>query len=47
MLQGIFLQAVKSIGGLPVRIRSDDGTENSLMKAMQIAQHNTIMNTLV
>ena len=37
LLQGIFLQAVKSIGGLPVRIRSDDGTENSLIEAMQMA----------
>ena len=28
---------MKSIGGLPVRVRSDDGTEKSLMKAVKIA----------
>ena len=28
---------MKSIVGLPVRTRSDDGTENSLLEAVQIA----------
>ena len=37
VVAGYFLKAVKSIGGLPVRIRSDDGTENSLIEAVQIA----------
>ena len=50
LLQGIFLQAVKSIGELLVRICSDAETENNLIEAMQIAirsQHNTTMNILV
>ena len=34
LFQGIFLQVVKS---MKVRIRSDDGTGNSLIEAMQIA----------
>ena len=49
-MQGIFLQAVKSIGELLVRICSDAETENNLIEAMQIAirsQHNTMMNILV
>ena len=37
VVAGYFSKAVKSIGGLPVRIRSDDGTEKSLMKAVKIA----------
>ena len=36
VVEGYFLKAVKSIGGLPVRIRSDE-TENSLIEAVQIA----------
>ena len=31
-----FIQTVKQINGLPTRIRSDDGTENSMIEAMQI-----------
>ena len=37
VVAGYFLKAVKSIGELPVRIYSDDGTENSLIEALQIA----------
>ena len=37
VVAGYFLKAVKTVGGLPVRICSDDGTENSLIEAMQIA----------
>ena len=32
-----YIQAVKQLKGLPTKIRSDDGTENSLVEAIQIA----------
>ena len=34
---GYFLKVMKSIRRLPVRIRSDDGTENSFIEAVQVA----------
>ena len=34
---GYFLKAVQSVAGLPVRTRSDNGTENSLIEAVKIA----------
>ena len=37
VVAGYLLKAVKSIGGLPVKIRTDDGTENSLIEAVQTA----------
>lgn len=32
-----FISSVKEIESLPMRIRSDDGTENSIIQAIQIA----------
>ena len=36
VVAGYLLKAVKSIGGLLLKIRSDDGSENSLIEAVQI-----------
>ena len=37
VVAGYFLKTVKSIVGLPVRTRSDNGTESSLIEAVKIA----------
>lgn len=37
VITNYFIQSVKQLGHLPTRIRSDDGTENSILEAVQIA----------
>ena len=48
VVAGNFLKALKSIVGLPVRTRSDNGIDNGLVEAVKIAikSHNTVMNML-
>jgi hypothetical protein len=45
-----YLDAILQIGGVPQKMRSDDGTENSIVEALQIlnfCDHNIMMNILV
>ena len=37
IIAGYFISVLKKINGLPCRIRSDDGTENYLIEALQIS----------
>ena len=42
-----YLDVVRQIGGVPKKMRSDDGTENSIFEALQVYFRITTTSTLV